>query len=457
MTGACISRGLHRVLYRAALQITGDTLRNLEVLKTQEWLPREQVDAGQQARLRRLLVHAASQVPYYRQVLAEAGVVNGAGDVHLDQFSNIPLLDKKILHERNEDLRSLDLDRRKWYRNSSGGSMGEPARFVQDQEYKDWARAVGILFDTWAGYSLGDPKFLVWPVDRDLSMRRANLTSRLGVALRNESWLDARRMTPKQMRSFLNRVHRDEPVQIYGFPENLYEIARFALEEGFTPNSPKAIVTSGTTLFSWMRRTIEAAFGAPVINLYGSREVSGIACECEAREGLHICSPIQYVEILRADGSASARGEVGEVVVTCLVNWAMPLIRYRIGDMASWAESACSCGRSWPMLQELAGRTKDLFLKRDGTRVRIVENIFYRHAWIKKFQVVQEDYDVVRAFILPYGDIQELRGTHSAGIQEIEEAILQAMGPECRVEVVLTDHIDASASGKHRYHISKVQ
>ena len=109
------------------------------------------------------------------------------------------------------------------------------------------------------------------------------------------------------------------------------------------------------------------------------------------------------------------------------------------------------------MLQELAGRTKDLFLKRDGTRVRIVENIFYRHAWIKKFQVVQEDYDVVRALILPYGDIQELRGTHSAGIQEIEEAILQAMGPECRVEAVLTDHIDASASGKHRYHISKVQ
>ena len=167
MTGACISRGLHRVLYRAALRLSGKTLQNLGVLRAQERLPREQVDASQQDRLRRLLAHAWSQVPYYRQVLAEAGVVNGAGDVHLDQFSNIPLLDKKILHERNEDLRSLDLDRRKWYRNSSSGSTGEPVQIIQDQEFGDWGRAVGILFDLWAGYSIGDSKIVHWSNIRD--------------------------------------------------------------------------------------------------------------------------------------------------------------------------------------------------------------------------------------------------------------------------------------------------
>ena len=143
--------------------------------------------------------------------------------------------------------------------------------------------------------------------------------------------------------------------------------------------------------------------------------------------------------------------------MTCLTNMAMPLIRYRIGDLAAWAGSPCPCGRSWPMLQEIAGRTRDLFVKKDGTRTRISENIFYRYAWIRRFQVVQEDYDIVRALIVPDGDSKDISKKHAADILQIRTAIQSLMGSECAVEVVLTDRIKATASGKHRHLISKVQ
>jgi len=172
--------------------------------------------------------------------------------------------------------------------------------------------------------------------------------------------------------------------------------------------------------------------------------------------GLHVCVPLQYVEIIRPDGTYTDPGEIGEVVITNLVNHVMPLIRYRIGDMAAWRDVECECGRPWPMLKDVAGRTRDLFMKRDGTRIRIWEHVFHQHAWIRKFQIVQEEFEIVQAYIVPHDDAEEPARTHANEIQQIENDIREVMGDECSVTVSLTDHIDASPSGKYRNHISLV-
>lgn len=434
-----------------------NTMRYLEYLMSQERLSREEALANHQSRLKSLLVHASLHVPYYREILAESGILSKSGEIRLDRFGDIPLLDRATIRRRFEDLKSDDLDRTKWYQNSSSGSTGEPVQIIQDQEFGDWGRAVGILFDLWAGYSIGDSKIVHWSNIRDLSAVRARLRSRVAAALRKETWLDARRVSSEQMRLFLDLIARKRPAQLLAFPENLYEVARFVTNEGLEPQPPRAIVTTGATLYPWMREAIEGAFDAKIFNWYGSREVSGIAMECEAHRGMHVCLPVQHIEILRPDGSPTSPGELGEVVVTCLINWAMPLVRYRIGDLAAWAEDQCPCGRSWPLLKEVAGRTRDLFVKKDGTRVRIWENVFYRYPWIRKFRVVQEDYEFVRTFIVPDGESDSASKKHADDILQIEAAILDAMGPECTVEVVLTDRIDATPSGKHRYHVSMVQ
>ena len=103
------------------------------------------------------------------------------------------------------------------------------------------------------------------------------------------------------------------------------------------------MVTAGT-LFEPIRQTIESVFQAPVFNRYGSREVGDIACECEAHSGLHVALPTQFVEILRPDGTAAGPGEIGEIVVTSLTNFAMPLIRYRIGIVGHGRKSLVAAG-----------------------------------------------------------------------------------------------------------------
>ena len=453
-----IRTSLHRFLYFAALRIRGgNTLRNLKYLRSQERAPTEELLSNQQARLQSLLRHASSHVPYYQEILAESGVLSNSGEIRINGFQDIPLLDRATIHERFEDLKSDDLNQRKWHRNSSGGSTGEPVHIIQDREFGDWSRAVGMLFEGWAGHWIGKPKLIVWSILRDLPAARIGLKWRVGTIVRNETWLDARSMTPAVMQAFIDRVHKVRPSLVYGFPENLYELGRFALDNRRQMNPPEAIMTSSATLYPWMRSTIEAAFGTRVLDRYGSREVDGVACECEAHSGLHVCVPTQYVEILRPDGSPTEPGELGEVVVTPLINWAMPLIRYRVGDMAAWAAEPCSCGRSWPLMEEVAGRTRDIFRKRDGTLVRIWEATFHRFAWVRQFQVTQEDYEVVTALIVPYDGFERAVSAHADDIAQIEESIREVMGSDCSVEVTLTDRIEPSPSGKHRHHISLVQ
>ena len=456
-SGAALRSSIHRILYLAALQLRGSTLEHLRLLKSEEWLTFEEVLDRKQARMRRLLQHASSRVPYYGEILADVGVVTSSGEVDLDQFSKIPLLDKATLHDRFEELKSTDLNERRWYLSSSSGSTGEPAHFIQDKFHADWARAIAIHFDAWTGYVVGEPKYLLWPEMHGPGVQQSRARSRLGMTLRNETTMDTRRMTPQGMHAFLDGVHRHRPTLIQAFPENLYEIARMALREGIRPGSPRSIVTGAGNLFPSMRPTIELAFRAPIFNRYGSREVSGVAAECEAHSGLHVCLSIQHVEILRSDGSPAMPGELGEVVVTSLVNYAMPLIRYRLGDLAAWAGEECSCGRSWPLLSEIAGRTRDLFVRKDGSYVRILERVFHEQSWIRKFQVVQEEHDLVRAFIVPYADVSDPLTKHAKGKQQVEQSIIDVMGPDCTVEILLVDHIKDSPSGKFRHHISKVR
>jgi len=117
------------------------------------------------------------------------------------------------------------------------------------------------------------------------------------------------------------------------------------------------------------RAVMEQAFGVPVTNRYGCEEVSLIACECEQHSGLHINSDHIVAEFLREDGTPCSPGENGRIVVTELINFGMPLIRYEVGDWGVPSDRLCPCGRGLPMMESLAGRTADFLRALDGSRV----------------------------------------------------------------------------------------
>lgn len=433
----------------------------LVAMKRAEHLSEEDIRKLQNTGIEKLLRHAFNNVSYYRRVLSEAGVVRESAEIALENFSQIPLLTKEILRSQLDELKSSDLKQRKFYYNTSGGSTGEPVRFIQDAEYKRWVRAGKLLYDVWTGYHPGLPKVILWGSERDLFMGREATWVQLNRWLKNEVWINAFRMTEDQMRQYVEVINHHKPVQILAYVESIYELARFIEREGLPVYSPRAIMTSAGTLYPYMREVIERVFQAPVFNRYGSREVGDIACECEAHKGLHISPLTHYVEILREDGTPADRGETGEVVVTSLVNYAMPLIRYRIGDMAIWAEGKCSCGRAWPLLKKVVGRATDIFTKRDGTKIvpeyfiHII-GVILKPSWLRKFQVIQEDYELIRILVVPAVEMGTAQEEIEKDKEEVEQKVRLVMGDECRVEIKLVEDIPPSPSGKYRYTISHV-
>ncbi len=449
---------IKRFLWKIRLSILGNIMSTFHQYEHLQWLDKEQMLALSQDRLKRLLTHACRHVPYYKKVLHDAGVVDDVGTVNLENFSHIPLLEKSIIRTNYEKLKSDDLPVRKWYENISGGSTGEPVRLIQDRNYHQLRTSLVILQDLWSGYSMCEKMIILWGSERDIFVGKEKFKTNLGRWLRNEIWLNAFRITPVQMHEYVKCINDFKPVQILAYAESIYELSRFIEREKLGVYHPRTIMASAGTLHTHMRETIERVFKAPVFNRYGSREAGPIACECGYHKGLHVFPLTHHVEVLRQDGTSAASGELGEIVITLLTNFAMPLIRYRIGDVGAWSDEPCACGRAWPLLKYVGGRVSDVFITKEGIQIHgeYFTHLFYFQDWVNKFQVVQEDPDLIHILVVPHKQTNKAQESHNKEINMITDKIRLVMGQDCQVKVEFVNDIPPTVSGKYRYTISKV-
>ncbi|REE57518.1 phenylacetate-CoA ligase [Paenibacillus taihuensis] len=449
---------IKRVAWELELKVKGNTLKYKQKLDDWQWLNREETLELQQARLKALLKHAYYHVPYYRKLLQENGVVDAKGNVHMSQFHRLPLLCKDTIKHHFEALKSDDLDSRTPFEESSGGSTGVPITLIQDKEFLDWSLAVKMLDDEWTGLAMGGRRAFVWGSVRDTLVGKETVKTYLGRWMRNERWLNSFRMTQDRMNEFIAELNEFKPVQITAFAENLYDLAKFIEERGLYIYTPKAVLTSAGVLYPHMRETIQRVFKAPVFNRYGSREVGDIACECDHHNGLHTSTVTHYVEILDENGRPVKPGEYGEIVITLLTNYAMPLIRYRIGDMGVMSDESCSCGRGMPLLKDVIGRTTDIFINKNGDRIdgRMFIRLLMSSAFIQKFQVIQERYDRIKIVVDPAVKKLDHYKVYAKEIERLVEDARIIMGGDCEVGFEFVDYIETTASGKYRFTISMV-
>lgn len=448
---------LKRFVWEKRVTLQGKTLQYLDQLREWQWLPPEQIQALQQARLQTLLEHAYQNTSYYRRLFQEHGLVNQHGKIQGEYFAQLPFLDKALIRSHHRELVSNDLHERRWYVNTTGGSTGEPVHVILDRESFAWNQAIKALDDEWTGRSLIDKQVRLWAFERDLVEGKELVRTRIGRWLRNERWLNCLRMTPETMRGYIREINTFQPVQILAYAESLYELAKFSEREGVTMHAPQAIMTSAGTLYDHMRQTIERVFATKVFNRYGSTEVGDMACECERHRGLHVSSLTHLIEIVDHEGNPTKPGEIGEIVVTPLTNFAMPFLRYRIGDMGAWSTTWCDCGRGYPLLQEISGRVNDMFVDQAGRWIDGRLFLFFIDPlpFVKKFQVIQEDIELVKVLIVPDHEALQKQGTSLEWeAAQIKRRIRKVM--ECRVEVEYCERIEPSPSGKYRYTISHV-
>jgi phenylacetate-CoA ligase len=448
-----------RILVPALRALRPVSHRELKLLRDLEWKSSDEIRKVQEGRLVSLLQHAWAQTDYYREVLDDCGAVRN-GVVDLGRFEQIPFLTKDIIRREGVRLRAKKLPGgRTAYLNRTGGSSGEPIEYWQDNYYWDVNVGTKIYHFEVLGKRLGEPELKIWGSDRDLLRETSTQKARLQNFLYNRRICTCSRLTDRDIMGIVDEINRFRPRLIWGYIDGLYTVARYVNHRGLKVHAPAAVFGGGGTLFPQMGESIRAAFGAPAINFYGSREMGDVACECAETAGLHISSHSHKVEVVDHDGRPVVERD-GELILTSLHNYAMPFIRYQIGDRGQLTERSCRCRRSFPLLESVAGRGMESFVTRDGA---IVSPTYLITAvgtlgspnLVKKIQFVQDDYSKITVRIVPAEQTDE--PNLSRHLKKIALQIQAVMGSDCSVAFERVPEIPPTRSGKYLYTVCRLE
>jgi phenylacetate-CoA ligase len=429
----------------------------LKVIRALEFASWDKVQKIHNDRLISLLRHAWEQTDYYRHILTDAGVVR-KGEVYLENFAELPFLTKDIIRREGTRLKAKMLPKgRQAYQNKSGGSTGQPVEFFQDSYYWNMNIASKLYRFEIFGKKLGEPEMKIWGSERDLFEGTIGLRERFQNFLYNRAFEQCFHLPEHRIRNIVENINRDRPKILWAYRDGMDVIADYVNSRGSRVHRPAASFCAGGTLYPHIVEAIERAFQAPVINFYGSREMGDIACQCKEKGGLHIAAYAQKVEVIdEVDRPIMEKN--GELVITSLHNYAMPFIRYRIGDHGKLAVATCPCGRGFPLLESVSGRTIEMLINANGDPVDPMYfihliGVVYNPGYLKRFQIIQEDYArIVVKIILEPGVKHDVA---KPALEQIVEKIRLVMGNQCVVLFEFVDSIPLTASGKHQYVIRK--
>lgn len=402
-----------------------------------------------------LVLYAYKHTIYYKKVFDNIGLINN-GKVNWDNWHLVPVLTKDIIRKERNNMISDEFNQRGAYKNTSGGSTGEPVEFIQDKEYFTKNFGDKILFGLLNGKYPGDKELKIWGSERDIIEGSVGLKEKLINFIFNRRLINSFVLDNRKIQHAVKMINQWKPVQIWAYADSIYEIASYVKENNICMFSPKIIMTTAGVLYDEMRAAVQEAFPkSNVINQYGSREAGAIGVETNGSVGIRVFSHSVLVEIKDSQtGEISDYGE-GDFLVTNLTNYSMPLIRFEIGDMGVISDREGYKG-AFPVIEKLRGRVNSHILKRDGSKIHgeYFTHLFYNKSWVKNFQVIQNDYDSIIFQIVcrEYDSKQQEKD-----LEEMVRLTRLVLGDSCHVDIKFVDNIPKLKSGKYQFVISKMR
>ena len=348
-----------------------ELLAALAQLEQSQWWAPERLKQVQKEQLGNLLSHAMQNVPYYRDRLNDAGFTQQkiAGLGWSDSlWQALPTLKRQQVQDLGERLQSQKMPKGhgKRFMMQSSGSTGRPVQVLGSGLTRFYWDVSTLRDNSWHQHDFMQrfaairPDRLDTGVDRNLCRdwgRPVNMIYPSVPTLVINSRVDVHQQ--------LRWLEEYQPVYLLSLPSNLRELLRVSKEEGFRIPSLQQVRCFGETVPSRLRDSVREVWGVGLTDMYSSTEVGYMALQCPDHEHYHIQSETMYVEVLDDNDQPCKPGEIGRVVVTPLHNFAMPLIRYEVGDYAEVGEP-CSCGRGLPVLKRIVGRTRNMVRTPEG-------------------------------------------------------------------------------------------
>lgn len=423
--------------------------RRWRELEQQERRSLAQNQEAQWQTLQSVLQHAYTTTRFYRQRFEEAGLTPAAIRSPLD-LRQLPVLTRDDIRSRQEDLCSSAFERAAMIESATGGTTDTPVTLLRSPECMRQRTAVQLRFNAWAGAYAGDKFFWLWGAQGDFA-GEPSLRWRLWdrYVLRRTS-AQTSRLNAETFEEYRQQWNRFRPKIVMAYPTPLALFCDYLSQSGKSFHRPQAAMVTAEVLLPEQREIIRNTLGIDPFVQYGTRDFGMIAAECERHEGLHVCPSSAFIELVPVEEGG---GAMYEMVITDLTNLAMPMVRYRINDCALPAEGACACGRGYPLIREIVGRTTDNFYLPDGTVVSGVVlpgRILKVCPGIRKMQIIQETYTTFRIRYIPGP------GFVMADLKGVAAKLQQYVG-EVEVEFDAVTEIPREPSGKTRFFISRVQ
>ncbi len=389
---------------------------------------------------RSLALHAYEQVPYYRRVFNELGILPEHCD-RSEVWQRLPTLNKLTLQQNTQSLLARGRVPKSAFWAHTSGSTGTPLSVLLDSNVN--AAAFAMFWRCWesGGY---------WHIgQRQAAMKTKYYTEGWKyVPLIRTLHVSPTHITQPNLRSVRDVMARYQPRFLRGFPSAAYLFCRLLREHGLSLHVPM-FVSGAEVLLDFQRAEIEKTLGARIYNHYPHWERAASILECDAG-GLHCQEDYGHHEILDEQGRAVPPRGVGELVVTSVHNRAMPLIRYRTGDMASWSLKSCSCGQSFPVIENIAGRQSDYIVRLDGSLMpgTAVTDTLDESGGILYWQIVQSEPSEIEVRVVKAPSYREPEDTDRivANLRNYVGADMQIRVRFCQVE-----ELERNPIGKIRY------
>lgn len=446
--------------------------RHLRELERSQWWTPEQLRELQEEKLRLLVSHAYAQVPLYRRLWDAYGV--RPEDIRrLEDLPLLPVVDKATLRAAYPDAAlAANVDRSELVRYASSGSTGAPLQFVMTRREKGQRWANMFRCWAWAGAYQGVRAANVKD-GHALGSFHSGLLQQIEQRATRMLNLSAYAVHDERLDQVVAQLVRFRPRVMFAYPATAYHLARALTARGI--DLPlRSVITSGELLHPFQRQAIEQTFHCRVHDYYGG-EGMDVAMQCGVGSTYHINAESVIVEVVDDAGRPLPAGQEGAIVLTNLNAYAMPFIRYAVGDVGALAASAarCACGRGLPLLDHVAGRSSDQLTLPSGRGLIMwfFTDVFRQLPGVESFQMRQTAPDHIVVSVTPGRDFGHLSageghraggGPHSLGpyvgreaaLAFLRERLEEQVRGEAVLEIRLVDDIPLGPGGKHRFFIA---